>query len=263
MERWRLLDLEYRDAGMNLALEEAVARVVGENRSLNTVRFWRSPNAVVIGRSQETEREINFNACEKYETTILRRFTGGGAVYHDWGNLNCAISIHKGDTLFRFDYISQVYEFLGGAIIAALKGLGLDAKFKLINGMISGAEVNDKKVSGLAGAMKWGTIFCHATLLIKSNLTVLLNVLASPEQEPKTRHPSNRSEVITLREELGREVSVSEIKERLIEEIEKTHNIGFFKSRLSQEENELTKQIYKEKYSTFEWNFQGITGLYV
>ena len=141
--------------------------------------------------------------------------------------------------------------------------MGLDAKFKLINGVISGIEVNNKKVSGLAGAMKWGTVFCHATLLIKSNLTVLSNILASPEQEVKTRHSSNRSEVTALREELGREVSVSEIKERLIEEIEKTQNIGFFKSRLSKEEEKLTKQIYKEKYSTFEWNFKGTTALYV
>ena len=255
--------MEYRDAGMNLALEEAVAREVGKEESLNTLRFWRSPNAVVIGRSQEIEKEVDFDACKKYESTILRRFTGGGAVYHDWGNLNCAISIHKSDTLFQFDYISQVYKLLTSAIIAALKGLGLDAKFKLINGVISGIEVNNKKVSGLAGAMKWGTIFCHATLLIKSNLTVLLNVLAAPEQEVKTRHSSNRSEVTALREELNREVSVFEIKERLIEEIEKIQNIRFFKSRLSKEEEKLTKQIYKEKYSTFEWNFKGTTALYV
>ena len=52
--------MEYRDAGMNLALEEAVAREVGKEKSLNTLRFWRNPNTVVIGRSQEIKKEVVF-----------------------------------------------------------------------------------------------------------------------------------------------------------------------------------------------------------
>ena len=263
MERWRLLDLEYTDAAMNLAVEEAVAREVGKEESFNTLRFWRSRNTVVIGRSQIVKKEVNLDACKRYETSIIRRFTGGGAVYHDYGNLNCAISIRKTDSLFQFNYISRVYKFLGSTIIAALKGLGLAPEFKLINRVISGVEVNKKKVSGLAGTMKWGTVFCHATLLIKSNLTVLLNVLAAPEQKAKARHSSNRSEVITLSQELGREISVSEMKKRLIEEIEKTYNVRFVESQLTKEENKSREQIYKEKYSTFEWNFRGTTAFYV
>src|SRR5439155_1417402 len=90
-------DLEYRDDPfMNMSVEEAIPRAVGEGKALNTVRFWHNSNTIVLGCFQSAPLEVNFDACQETGTTVVRRFTGGGAVYHDAGNLNYAISLKKG-----------------------------------------------------------------------------------------------------------------------------------------------------------------------
>src|SRR5437667_2690526 len=93
LETWRLVDHEYRDnPSMNLAVEEAIPRMVGEGKAPSTVRFWHNSNTIVIGCFQSAKLEVNMQACKETGTEIVRRFTGGGAVYHDSGNLNYAIS---------------------------------------------------------------------------------------------------------------------------------------------------------------------------
>ena len=85
---WRLLDLEYADAPSNLALEEAIAGQVGEGKSPSTLRLWRNRNAAIIGENQSAYAEVRLGACKELGAEVVRRFTGGGAVYHDLGNLN-------------------------------------------------------------------------------------------------------------------------------------------------------------------------------
>src|SRR5260370_42684265 len=81
-ETWRLIDLEYRDNPfMNLAVEEAIPRVVGEGKSPSTVRFWHNSNTIVIGCFQSARLEVNIEACKETKTEIVRRFTGGGRRY--------------------------------------------------------------------------------------------------------------------------------------------------------------------------------------
>jgi lipoate-protein ligase A len=95
MDSWRLLNLEYTDAPSNLALEEAIARQVGEGKSPPTLRLWRNRNAAVIGENQSVNAELRLDACRELGVEVVRRFTGGGAVYHDLGNLNYSICTRK------------------------------------------------------------------------------------------------------------------------------------------------------------------------
>src|SRR5215831_6317193 len=121
-ETWRLLDVEFRNNPfMNLAVEEAIPRMVGEGNVPNTVRFWHNSNTIVIGCFQSAKLEVNMEACKQTGTTIVRRFTGGGAVYHDAGNLNYAISLQKGDKLVQSNNLQTVFEKLSEGTVAGLQ----------------------------------------------------------------------------------------------------------------------------------------------
>jgi len=249
-EAWRILDLEYDDPYMNLAVEEAIPRKVGEGKVPNTVRFWRNLNAVVIGYFQSAKLEVNLEACKSLGTTISRRFTGGGAVYQDRGNLNYAISIRKGHHLIPEDLL-ETFKILSSGAVEGIRMLGLNAGFK----PLSDIQVNGRKVSGAAGSMRWGTVFHHGSILISSDLSILSKVLSAPDRRLKDKHiRSVRKAVTTIRGELGRDISVDEVKEKLRMGIEKAFKIKLVDGTITREEKLLAEELFQSIYSTEIWN---------
>ena len=249
-EAWRILDLEYPDPYMNLAVEEAIPRKVGEGKVPNTVRFWRNLNAVVIGYFQSAKLEVNFEACRSLGTTISRRFTGGGAVYQDQGNLNYAISIRKGHRLIPEDLL-ETFKILSSGAVEGLRMLGLNAKFK----PLSDIQINGRKISGAAGSIRWGTVFHHGSILINSDLSILSKVLSAPDRGLKDKHVrSVRKTVTTIRDEVGRDISVDEVKEKLRMGIEKAFKIKLVDGTITREEKLLGEELFQSKYSTEIWN---------
>ena len=249
-EAWRILDLEYPDPYMNLAVEEAIPRKVGEGKVPNTVRFWRNLNAVVIGYFQSAKLEVNFEACRSLGITISRRFTGGGAVYQDQGNLNYAISIRKGHRLIPEDLL-ETFKILSSGAVEGLRMLGLNAEFK----PLSDIQIDGRKVSGAAGSMRWGTVFHHGSILISSDLSILSRVLSAPDRRLKVEHVrSVRKTVTTIRDELGRDISVDDVKEKLRMGIEKAYKIKLVDGTLTRKEELLAEELFQSKYSTEIWN---------
>ncbi len=134
VENWRLVDVEYRDDPfMNMSVEEAIPRAVGESKAPNTVRFWHNSNTIVLGCSQSAPLEVNFDACKETGTVVVRRFTGGGAVYHDAGNLNYAISLKRGHPLVPDADLQLVFRKLSQGAVEGLRLLGVNAEFQPIN----------------------------------------------------------------------------------------------------------------------------------
>ena len=251
-EIWRLLDVEYLNSYMNLALEEAIPFNVGKGASPNTIRFWRNPNAVVIGNFQSAWKEVNLDRCNKHQTAVVRRFTGGGAVYHDLGNLNCSISIRRDNPFIETD-LGEIFAKLLRGVIEGLKLLGAPARFEPPNSI----QVNERKISGGAGALKSGFVFHHCSILVSSDLERLLEVLSSSENsvaEPCVR--SVRKDVSTLSIELGRELTITEVKDSLRRGFEKAFVIRLAEGGTTMEEGALAEKLYSEKYSTEAWNFK-------
>jgi lipoate-protein ligase A len=249
-----LIDLEYRDNPfMNMAVEEAIPRLVGEGKSPSTVRFWHNSNTIVIGCFQSAKLEVNMEACKETGTEIVRRFTGGGAVYHDSGNLNYAVSLRKDHPLVPGQNLQSVFEKLSEGSVQGLRKLGVRAEFQPVNDI----QVDGKKVSGAAGSIRWNTIFHHGCILVNSDLRILGKVLNVPKAKLEERHVmSVQKRVTTVRDELGREISTREVRDAIVGGIESCYGVGVEPGDLTKEELGLAEELYQTKYSRLEWNLE-------
>src|SRR5437899_7376081 len=255
METWRLVDLEYRDDPfMNMSVEEAIPRAVGEGKAPNTVRFWHNSNTIVLCCFQSAPLEVNFDACKETGTTVVRRFTGGGAVYHDAGNLNYAISLKKGHPLVPDTDLQVVFQRLSQGAVEGLRSLGVNAEFQPINDI----QVEGKKVSGAAGSVKWGTVFHHGCILVASDLSILSKVLNVPRAKLVNKHVASvQKRVTTIRDELHRNVGTREVRESIVQGIQASYNVHLEKGNLTGREMSLAKELYQSKYSRDDWNLEG------
>jgi len=254
LETWRLVDIEYPDNPfMNMAVEEAIPRVVGEGKSPSTVRFWHNSNTIVIGCFQSARLEVNMEACKETGTEIVRRFTGGGAVYHDNGNLNYAISLQKGHPLVPGLNLQSIFEKLSEGSVQGLRKLGVKAEFQPVNDI----QVDGKKVSGAAGSVRWNTIFHHGCILVNSDLSILGKVLNVPKVKLEDKHVASvQKRVTTVRDELGREISTREVRDAIVDGIESCYGVRVEPGVLTKEELGLAEELYQTKYSRLEWNLE-------
>ena len=254
METWRLVDVEYRDDPfMNMSVEEAIPRAVGEGKAPNTVRFWHNSNTIVLGCFQSAALEVNFDACKETGTTVVRRFTGGGAVYHDAGNLNYAISLKRGHLLVPDADLQSVFKKLSEGAVEGLRGLGVKAEFQPINDI----QVEGKKVSGAAGSIRWGTVFHHGCILVASDLAILGRVLSVPQAKLADRHVTSvQKRVTTVRDELGKDVTTREVRDGIVRGIENSYNVRLEEGTLTKSELLTTKELYDTKYSKSTWNLE-------
>jgi lipoate-protein ligase A len=254
LETWRLVDVEYRDNPfMNMAVEEAIPRMVGKGKSPSTVRFWHNSNTIVIGCFQSARLEVNMEACKETGTEIVRRFTGGGAVYHDNGNLNYAISLRKGHPLVPGQNLQSVFEKLSEGSVQGLRKLGVRADFQPVNDI----QVDGKKVSGAAGSIRWNTVFHHGCILVNSDLSILGKVLNIPKAKLEDRHVmSVQKRVTTVRDELGRDASTKEVRDAIVDGIESCYGVRVEPGVLTKEELGLAEELYQTKYSRLEWNLE-------
>ncbi|MBI4020534.1 MAG: lipoate--protein ligase family protein, partial [Candidatus Aenigmarchaeota archaeon] len=157
--QWRVIGPEKRRGVMNLALEEACMEAVGAGEASPTIFFyeWEKP-AVIIGHFQKLHDEVDVDECGKHGVDIIRRITGGGAMYQDGEAMT--FSMITPEALLPHD-VNQAYRRVCGHIVDALRLLGIESEFKPINDII----VTGKKVSGSALTRRNGATMVHGTLL--------------------------------------------------------------------------------------------------
>lgn len=238
---WRLLDIEYPDPYKNVALDEALLIAIERNMVPNTVRFWRNENAVVIGHSLNVEKEVNVEACAKHDVSIVRRFTGGGAVYQNCGNLNWTIVVRKVDfPKEKIGGVLDIFRLFSKPIVQGLEVLGIAAEFKSPNGVY----LYSRKISGMAAYVKRDSILCHGTLLVSGDLRILRDVLKNL-----------KADVTTIRDKSSFRPSMKEIKYAIVKGFEITLDINLNQMEISQEEKAITRCLCRKKYRTKQWNY--------
>lgn len=244
MEKWRLICSNLNDPYLNMAIEEALLIAVSNGKSPSTLRFWQNSRSVVIGRSQNVIEEVNLEECKRYGVEIVRRFTGGGAVYHDLGNLNWTFVI-RGDSKFYPSTLSELYERACNTMVKGLKDyLNINAEFIRPNSIFIG----NKKVSGSAAYVKKGAALCHGTLLIHANLMILTKVLT------RLRYNVTNIRNETENSNLG---SLQAIKNAILQSFRRLYGVEIEPGYLSKYEATLSKLLYREKYSKTSWNLKG------
>ena len=256
---WRLLNSEGSDVYHNLAIDEALAKTcLQSENSLNTIRFWQSEKAVVIGRFQCVHKEVNLGFCERNNISIARRFTGGGAVFHDSGNLNYALCLHQ-----SHDYVprglKELYETFIGVIAQSLISLNIPARFDPVG---SNIRIGKKKISGTAGWIKQGISFLHGTLLIDADLEDLKESLNPPENQPvflrdKTRircMDSKRDTVTNIALEVEDCPTRNEIQSAIIETLSELAGASIDEGVLTEAEADTSQTLYQSHYKQASWN---------
>lgn len=252
-ETWRLIDMRIEDAPTQMSIDEAIAKARLVEDNPNTIRLYRwSPSAVSIGYFQGIEQEVNIHACRDLGVDVIRRITGGGAVYHDYnGEITYSLVAPVTDPKIPRDILSS-YALICGAIVRGLEELGVDAEFKPVNDIVAG----EKKISGNAQTRRYGVVLQHGTVLVDSDIQTMFNVLRVSDAKISDKMIQAVQERVTnLRRYLGREVSFNEARGALINGFEKTFDIILEPGNLSDYELELVRKLYG-KYSSREWVFQ-------
>lgn len=259
MNAWRLFKLETHNAFMNMAIDEAILRARIENLVSNTLRFYKwKPSAVSIGKFQNVQNEASLDNCGKHGVDIVRRITGGGAVYHDAeGEITYSIIARKQDLQTRD--ITTVYARIYAGIAEALKILGLTADFNEGDAKTCpNLTVNNKKISGSAQSHKKGIVLQHGTLLIDVDLEKMFTFLHVPWAKTCMEIVNVAKHKITsIKKETSKDFPIKEVKQALIQGFQTALNIKLIEGELTPYERELAEKLYKEKYATEDWNFMG------
>jgi lipoate-protein ligase A len=243
--KWRFINYQENDAFMNMAMDEAVQEAVGSGESAPTIRFWGwIPRAVSIGYFQSMEREVDIAKCEEHGVDVVRRRTGGGAVFHD---SEITYSIIGKEELFPKDIIAS-YKEICGCIVDGLGHLGIQSEFKPINDIIT----NGKKISGNAQTRRSGVLLQHGTILCDVDVEKMFSLLKVPEEKIKDKMIATVKERVT---------SVKAQKEASDEDVIEALKKGFLNGRefeesdLSERETERAKELAESRYKTREWNW--------
>lgn len=235
----RYIDNTAIDPYFNLAAEEYLLKHTEEEYFM----LWRDEPCIIVGKNQNTLSEINLDYVKDNHIKVVRRLTGGGAVFHDLGNLNFTFIVNDNESFNDF------YKFVE-PIIGVLKELGVEAKFSGRNDLL----IEDKKFSGNAQCKHKKRVMHHGTLLFSSNMADLTGALKVKDIKFSDKSvKSIASRVTNISNHLKNPLTVLEFKDNIFKYIMKEE--GKTVESFSQREIGVINKLKEEKYSTWQWNF--------
>ncbi len=239
--QWQFLDISSTDPTWNLALEQYVFDRLPRDK--NYFLLWQNKDAVIVGRHQNTLAEINEPYIKEKGIRVVRRLSGGGAVYHDLGNLNFTF-IQNAENGIALDL-----GLFCRPVAAAIRALGADAQ---VNGR-NDITVDGKKFSGNAQYMKEGRVMHHGTLLFASDMQAAQDALRPDPDKIKAKGVASvRSHITNLGDYLPG-VSLLSFKEKLLEHLFAGRPME--KLTLTEADLEAIEAIRRERYGTWQWNY--------
>lgn len=234
---------DIKDPMINLAMEEYVLREIPTDDSY--FLFYVNQPSIIIGKNQNTIEEINEPYIRENDIKVVRRVSGGGAVYHDEGNLNFSfITEDDGESFHNFRKFTQ-------PIVDVLQEMGVNAALSGRNDL----EIDGKKVSGNAMFTQKGRMFSHGTLMLDSDISEVQNALRVNKKKIESKGvKSVRGRVGNINDFMEEHLDIETFKQKILESIfGGSENIEEYV--LTEEDWDKIYKLSEEKYQTWDWNF--------
>ncbi|KAF0822064.1 lipoate--protein ligase [Cytobacillus firmus] len=231
------------DPRINLAIEEYALKNLDIEETY--LLFYINEPSIIIGKNQNTVEEINTEYVENNGIHVVRRLSGGGAVYHDLGNLNFSfITKDDGDSFHNFQKFTE-------PVTEALQKLGVNAELSGRNDLMA----EGRKISGNAQFSTKGRMFSHGTLLFDSEIESVVSALKVKKDKIESKGiKSIRSRVANISEFLDEKITIEEFRTLLLKNIfGDLDEIPEYK--LTDEDWEKIHQLSRERYQNWDWNY--------
>lgn len=232
---------ESTDPYFNIATDEYILKYLKEDCFM----LWRNDNAIIVGQFQNTLSEINYDYVKAHHIAIVRRLSGGGAVYHDLGNLNFSFTkTGKDANLSDFERFTR-------PIVEVLQSLGTNARFEGKNDI----TIDGKKIAGTAAHIYKNKILEHGCLLFSSKMKDVSEALRiNPVKYIDKAVKSVPKRVTNISDHLKTPITLEEFTKKLMD-----HVLAIYPDsklyKFTEDDIKIIKKLRDEKYATHEWNY--------
>ena len=239
IEHARIVHSDSFNPWYNLALEEYLLNNTRKNEVI--LYLWQNDNTVVIGRNQNAWKECNCRLLEDNDGKLARRLSGGGAVYHDLGNLNFTFVMDKN----LYDIHTQLE-----VILKAVRDSNIEAEFSGRNDLVA----SGRKFSGNAFYYSTNSSYHHGTILVDTDFKNMVEYLQVSQEKIQSKGiESVKSRVVNL-QELNPDVTVEQMKSELEKYFKELYQVEPEPQTISPHQNEEIAKL-QEKYSSWEWRY--------
>jgi len=271
METWRYLPFSESSAFENMATDEALLRHAGTAPVVPTLRFFGwDPPAVSLGYFQDAVKEVNLSYCCEHGIDVVRRPTGGKAVFHDH-EVTYALVAREEHPLFPRGILGT-YQVISSAILRALSKLGVEAEMtadgrsRAPDGLAAFCFsvpsryellVKGRKICGSAQTRSRGVFLQHGSILVDFDPVRTAAVLLCPGERVEEKIREMEGAVTSLRGHLEEKMSPRGLARVLLEGFEEVFHVRIMPGELTPEERKLKEHLLRTKYTLEQWNIEG------